>query len=202
MIHPKLLSKAVAILIMVFCMLQGCGKSASSHNPYVANMNDFSYSGQLTDDSCVFRVNALGEEVCVAEFQDWFVWVDYSAPWCSPCNSQAKVIKLLENEMGDTAVFLTVMTSETAEFQSIPTRKTAKRWAQRFRLNPARVVVANDKWGMTIPTHILFSPTGQTIYRAKGFHSKDQILEIMDRYMRDWKNWSENGAVADWMKTG
>ena len=202
MIRRKVIVGIMAISIISFCLLQGCGKSASSDNPYVANMSDFSYSGQLTDDGCVYRVNALGEEVCVAEFQDRFVWVDYTAPWCNPCISQAKVINQLEDELEDAAVLLTVITSETAEFQSIPKRKTARLWANRFKLNPARVVVATNRWGMTIPTHILFSPTGQTLYRSKGFHSKDQIREIMERYMRDWRNWSENGAVADWMKLG
>jgi thiol-disulfide isomerase/thioredoxin len=202
MMQRKFFLGIMAFSIISICLVQGCGKSASNDNPYVANMSDFSYSGQLTDDGCVYRVNALGEEVCVAEFQDRFVWVDYSAPWCNPCISQAKVINQLEDELEDAAVLLTVITSETAEFQSIPTRKTARLWAHRFRLDPARVVVATNRWGMTIPAHILYSPTGQTLYRAKGFHSKDQIREIMERYMRDWRNWSENGAVADWMKLG
>ena len=202
MIRTKLSPGIMAIAIIGYCLVQGCGKSASNNNPYVGNMNDVSYSGQWTDDVCVYRVNALGEEVCVAEFQEWFVRVDYAAPWCSPCSSQAKVIKPLEDELGDQAVFLTVMTSAGAEFQSIPTQQTAKGWAQRFGLDPARVIVATDKWGMTIPTHILFSPTGQTLYRAQGFHSKEQIRKIMNRYMRDWENWSENGAVADWMRAG
>jgi hypothetical protein len=165
MIRTKLFSKIMAIAVIGYCLVQGCGKSASNHNPYVGNMNDFSYSGQWTDDACVYRMNALGEEVCVAEF-------------------------------------LTVITSANAEYQSIPTQQTAKGWAQRFGLNPARVVAATDKWGMTIPTHILFSPTGQTLYRAQGFHTNKQIREIMDRYMRDWENWSDTGAVADWMRVG
>jgi len=198
----KIFPRILTIIVIGCCLVQGCVKSASNHNPYVGNMKDFSYSGQLTDDSCVYRMNALGEEVCVAEFQERFVWVDYSAPWCTPSSSQAKVIKALENEVEYQAVFLTVITSASAEFQSMPTQQTARRWARRFGLYPARVVVATDKWGMTIPTHILFSPTGQTLYRAQGFHSKKQIREIMDRYMRDWENWSDTGAVADWMRAG
>ena len=202
MTRTKLFSRIMAIAVIGYCLVQGCGKSASNHNPYVGNMNDFSYSGQWTEDACVYRMNALGEEVCVAEFREWFVWVDYAAPWCKPCSSQAKVIKPLEDELGDQAFFLTVITSANAEYQSIPTQQTAKGWAQRFGLNPARVVAATDKWGMTIPTHILFSPTGQTLYRAQGFHTNKQIREIMDRYMRDWENWSDTGAVADWMRVG
>ena len=202
MIRIGLFQRIMGISVIGCCLVLGCGKSASNNNPYVGNMNDFSYSGQRTDEGCVYRVNALGEEVCVGEFQERFVWVDYAAPWCKPCLSQATEIKTLEDELGDQSVFLTVVTSESIEYQSIPTRKTAKGWAQRFGLNPARVVVATDRWGMTVPTHILFSPTGQTLYRAQGFHSKEQILEIMDRYRRDWKNWSDTGAVAVWMRAG
>ncbi len=198
----KIFPCILTIIALGCCLVQGCVKSASNHNPYVGNMNDFSYSGQLTDDNCVYRMNALGEEVCVAEFQERFVWADYSAIWCAPCASQAKVIKALEDEAGYQAVFLTVITSASAESQSMPTQQTARRWARRFRLYPARVVVATDKWGMTVPTHILFSPTGQTLYRAQGFHSKKQIREILESYMRDWKNWSDTGTIADWMRAG
>jgi hypothetical protein len=53
-----------------------------------------------------------------------------------------------------------------------------------------------------IPTHILYSPTGQTLYRAKGFHSKEQLQEIMAGYIQDWEKWSENGTEAEWMWTG
>jgi hypothetical protein len=69
----------MAIAVIGYCLVQGCGKGASNHNPYVGNMNDFSYSGQWTDDACVYRMNALGKEVCVAEFQEWFVWVNIRA---------------------------------------------------------------------------------------------------------------------------
>jgi hypothetical protein len=55
---------------------------------------------------------------------------------------------------------------------------------------------------MTIPTHILYSPTGQTLYRAKGFLSKQQLQEIMAAYILDWENWSENGTEAEWMWSG
>jgi len=180
----------------------GCGKSGQRDNPYVGNMNDFSYSGQWSDEGCTFRVNALGEEVCVAIFEGQFVWTDYAAPWCRPCLAQAPIIKALKSELGDQVVFLTVITSAKSEFQSIPTQQTAEGWAQRFKLDRARVIAAQDRWGMTIPTHILFSPTGQTLYRSKGFLSKEQIQAIIAEYIRAWKNWSENGTIASWMKTG
>jgi hypothetical protein len=45
MIRTKLFSRIMAIAIIGYCLVQGCGKSASNHNPYVANMNDFSDTG-------------------------------------------------------------------------------------------------------------------------------------------------------------
>ena len=192
----------MAIGVFGCFLLQGCGRSMSEDNPYVGNMSDTSYSAQWTKKGGVYRVNALGHEVCVAVFKGKFVWADYAAPWCDPCILQAPVIRALERGLGDQIVFLTVITSETSEFRSIPTQKTARDWAQKFGLNPARVVIATDAWGMTIPTHILFSPTGQTLYRAKGFHSEDQIRTIMAGYIQDWRAWSEKGIVADWMTQG
>ena len=192
----------MALAVIGSCLVQGCGKSRSNDNPYVGNMDDYTYSGQRSDDGCIYRVNAHGEEICVAEFEGQFVWADYAAPWCRPCIAQAKIIKALETEFGDEVVFLTVITSETSEFQSIPTQQTASAWAQRFGLDPANVLAAADRWAMTIPTHILFSPTGQTLYRAKGFHSKAQLQEIMADYIQDWENWSENGTEAEWMRAG
>ena len=192
----------MALGVIGFCLVQGCGKSRSNDNPYVGNMDDYTYSGQRSDDGCVCRVNARGKEVCVAEFEGQFLWADYAAPWCRPCVAQAKIIKALETEFGSEVVFLTVITGETSEFQSIPTQQTANAWARRFGLNPANVVAATDRWGMTIPTHILFSPTGQTLYRANGFHSKEQLQEIMADYIQEWKNWSENGTEAEWMQSG
>ena len=138
----------------------------------------------------------------MAEFEGRFLWADYAAPWCQPCLAQAQVINALESKLGDRVVFLTVITSEKIEYQSIPSQQTAKSWAQRFNLNPARVIFATNRWGMTIPTHILFSPTGQTLYRSKGFLSQKQIQTIMADYIHDWENWSGNGTVADWMKNG
>ena len=202
MIRIKFFRWIVALGVIGFCLVQGCGQSRSNGNPYVGNMDDFTYSGQRSDDGCVYRVNARGEEVCVAEFEGQFVWADYAAPWCGPCVAQAKIIKALETEFEDEVVFLTVMTSAKNEFQSIPSQQTANAWARRFKLDPDKVVAATDRWGMTIPTHILFSPTGQTLYRAKGFHSKEQLREIMADYIRDWENWSDNGAEADWMRSG
>ena len=116
----------------------------------------------------------------MADLKEQFVWTDYAAPWCRPCLAQAPIINALKSEFGGQVVFLTVITSEKSEFQSIPTQQTAEGRARRFKLDRARVIVAKDRWGMTILTHILFSPTGQRLSRAKGFLSEEQIQTILD----------------------
>lgn len=176
------------------------GKNSAPDNPYIGNMKDFSYSGQRTAEGVVYRINAEGEKVSVIQFEGRFIWTNFAAPWCGNSASQAQVIKNLENSFGDEVVFLTVMTSASPEYESLPTRQTAKEWAQRFGLNPNKVVAAANLWAQTVPTHILYSSTGQTLYRSKGYMSHDQIKDILSRYMQDWKNWADNGKKADWMR--
>ena len=77
-----------------------------------------------------------GNMVAIEEFKGRFVWADYAAPWCRPCISQAQAIKEVEKSLGEGVVFLTVMTSATEEYASIPDQHTAKAWANRFGLNP------------------------------------------------------------------
>ena len=189
------------IALVALILICGCGEQRP-RSPYLGNMSDFSYAGQRTAEKIVYRVNALGEMVSVVEFEGSFVWADYAAPWCKPCAAQAQVIRRLENAFGDEVVFLTVMTSASPEFESIPTQETARAWSQRFGLNPNRVVAATNQWAKYIPTHILFSPEGQTLYRITGYIPTDQIKSILSRYMKDWKNWSENAVIADWMRFG
>jgi len=187
------------MFLLASALIYGCGK-AEPDNPYLGNMSDFSYGGQRKTGEILYRVNALREMVSVADFEGSFVWADYAATWCKPCVAQAQVIKGLENRFGDQVVFLTVMTSASAEFESIPTAKTARAWAQRFGLDPNRVVAANNLWAMRIPTHILYSPEGQTLYRFTGYLPADKIRSTLSQYMKDWENWSEKGLTAAWMR--
>lgn len=187
------------LIFVTLGLICGCGEEKPD-NPYVGNMSDFSYGGQRKAEKVIYRVNANGGMVSVVEFEGCFVWADYAAPWCKPCVAQAQVIKGLEKAYGDEVVFLTVMTSASPEFQSIPTQETARAWTHRFGLDPHRVLAAKNLWGMTIPTHILYSPEGQTLYRSTGYMSADQIRSILSKYVKDWKNWSENAAITDWMR--
>ena len=191
-------------LVPVACLMALiCGCEQQQHgpdNPFIGNMDDYSYSGQRSPNHVTSRMSANGKQVSIVDFEGRFVWADYAAPWCGPCAPQAKAIKRLENAYGDKVVFLTIMTSESPEYEDIPTVQTARAWAQRFGLNPDRVVFATNLWAWTIPTHILYSPEGQTLYRSTGYLAADEIKSILTRYAQDWEIWSKIGQKASWMR--
>jgi len=95
-------------------------------------------------------------------------------------------------------IFLTVMTSLEG-YGSPATQETARKWAERFQLRAERVLAA-DLTSMTIPAHILFSPTGQTLYRHTGLLTAEEIKQILSDRTRDWARWWDSGTKSDWMK--
>lgn len=163
-------------------------------------MSDHSYAAQLSNGTCLERPDATGRHQCIDRFAGKFVWADYAAPWCQPCLVQARVIKKLEAELGQHIVFLTVMTSVEPEYQSIPTVETARDWSNRFGLEPSRVVVADNLWGMAIPTHILYSPKGQSLYRSSGYMTGASIREVINERTADWLEYEQTGRRARWMR--
>ena len=163
-------------------------------------MSDHSYAAQLADGECLLRPDANGEETCIDRFAGTFVWADYAAPWCQPCLVQARTLKKLDQELGDQIVFLTVMTGVTADYESIPTVETAREWSDRFGLDPSRVVVADNLWGLAIPTHVLYSPTGQSLYRSSGYMTGASIRRIIEERTADWIEFNETGRRAPWMR--
>ena len=160
----------------------GCEKS--TEYPYVGDMEDRSYSGRRGRP---YSPTADGGTLALEDFTGKFVWVEYAAPWCGPCTRQAPIIKKLEGEFSSGVVFVTVITSAQAGLgRPTATAATARAWAQRFGLEP-RKVVASDLWTFTIPQHILYSPEGQTLYRKEGLHSESQVREVLALAMREWQ---------------
>ncbi len=200
----KRLNLTPAATAGLLLLAAGCGDfetgTRSADNPYLGNMNDTSYSAQVTADRIVKRVSASGRQVCVNEFKGRYVWADYAAPWCKPCSAQAKAIKSLEKRLEGQVVFLTVMTGNSPKYEDVATRGNAQAWARRFGLNPDRVVAADNLWAWTVPTHILYSPRGHTLYRSTGYLPAEKIAATITRYMRDWDNWAANGQKAQWMR--
>ena len=192
-------SSLLSAILALIPLAVGCGPGEGHEYPHVGIMDDVSYSGQRTSSGIMKRPNAHGKGVSLDQFEGSFIWVDYAAPWCSPCAPQSGTIHKLENAFGDEVVFVTVMTSDASGGNSKPTPQTAMGWAKRFGLDPRRVLAA-DLWTMTIPHHILFSPKGQTLYRTEGQLFEEQIRVMLQQYMSDWKDWDKSGSVADWMR--
>lgn len=178
------------LLALVQMLLLGCDE-APQVSPVVGNMADTSYYGLRNLE----RLNGLGQPVTMAQFGGRFVWADYAAPWCSTCFPQSENVKSLDEALGQqSVVFITVMTSDRGGSPSKPaTVATAKRWADRFRLDAARVLVANLS-SMTLPKHILFSPDGQVLFEHIGYLSVSEIQTILGKYMAAWEDWRDYGA--------
>jgi hypothetical protein len=191
---------AVFALILGVILMAGCGGDESPRNPHVGNMDDYSYSDQVKPAGIMYRVSASGKQVSIGQFKGWFVWADYAAPWCQPCVPQATAIKSLERSLGDRVVFLTVITSASEKYEDVPDQQTAMAWAQRFGLDPDRVLAATNLWAWKIPTHILYSPKGQTLYRWTGYLPAEEIQSLLNRYIIDWERWDRTGEKAGWMR--
>jgi hypothetical protein len=145
------------------------------------------------------RVSASGARVRMEQFEGRFVWAEYAAPWCSSCAGQAAVIRRLNASRGRETVFLTILTSDVGGYGHPATRKTARRWARKHRLDPKRVLAA-DLTGQVIPRHILFSPEGQMLFLRTGYMPADEIRAVIAQRSSDWKLWQQTGELAEWMR--
>ncbi len=126
------------------------------------------------------------------------MWADYAAPWCKPCTWQTPVTKSVEESLGDEVVFLTVMTGQSEKYNDHATVDTAKAWARRFGLDPARVVAA-ELWFKTVPEHRFYSPEGHTLFVHVGALTADQIRDVIGYYREGYETWKTGGTAADWM---
>lgn len=173
--------------------LFGCTGGDSGGDLYLQNMNDFSYGGRRDK---VIGTSASGETVKLSQYSGKFVWVDFSAPWCGPCRRQASVIKNLESRYTDRVVFLTLMTSDNSPREPA-TVQTALAWAKQYGLDPRHVMTSSERTRV-IPTHLVFSPAGQTLYFESGVHSESLIKSRLAGMMREWNTWrvDNEGSIS------
>lgn len=186
--------------IFVCLCITACTNDVSKNDPYVGNMLDTSYAGQVTPSRIIYRVNGKGKDVAINQYAGRFIWADYAAFWCSACTPQSRVIKRLHDSNPEKVAFLTIITSVVAgPNESPPDEKAAKDWAGKFNLDPNHVVAATDQWARYVPAHVFYSPEGHTLYKHKGGMTKDQILQVMKKYIPEWEEWKEYGSRAEWM---
>ena len=172
------------IAVLATLALTGGCESQRQSDPYVGNMDDFSYAGRRAK---TYGPSASGETIRIADFKGRFVWIDYAAPWCGPCTQQSRVIHQLEKAYGDKVVFLTMLTSDASP-SSPATRATARVWARKFGLDPTRVT-PSPEWHRTIPQHVVFSPLGQTLDWKVGLLGNAQIRALLAEHMNAWQRW-------------
>lgn len=166
------------ILLGTLVFLSACDSETSSKDPYLDNLDDTSYANRRDKSYPA----ADGQALYFADFAGDFVWVDFAAPWCPPCAPQAQVIRRLEYTTPGVA-FVTMVTSDR-EPMSAATESTARAWAGRFRLDPARVAACGET--RVIPSHMLFSPEGQLLYWSEGTHSMAQIQAVLSEEIPQW----------------
>ncbi|BAP86032.1 thioredoxin [Paucilactobacillus hokkaidonensis JCM 18461] len=82
---------------------------------------------------------------------------DFWATWCGPCRMQSPVVEQLSKDMGDQVTFNKMDVDE----------------------NPATA----QKFGiMSIPT-LLVKKDGQVVDSIVGYHSKEQLQQILGQYL-------------------
>lgn len=138
-------------------------------------------TGDVTPGSVVpaapgHYLTASGREVTLQAYQGQYLWVDHAAAWCGYCEPQTRTLVGLEQRYGDRLAFLTVVTG-TDQVMQPPTAATARAWADRFGLDPERVLArfTTD----TLPYHVLYSPRGEVLYQGSGLYDTARIIEIL-----------------------
>lgn len=88
------------------------------------------------------------------ETQEGVVLVDFWAPWCGPCRTQAPILEQLDGEVDEDELRIYKMNVDENP-----------NTARQFGI-------------MSIPT-LLFKKDGQVVKQVAGVHTKDQIKAIL-----------------------
>jgi len=181
-----LIITCISILFVISnSLLLPSSQRVSQADPYLGNAADHSYAGLVMPSKNVSRQSANGGWVTMDQFSGQYIWAEYAAPWCSACTPQTQASHQVERDYSGRVTFVTIMTSEAGENNkppTVPTLNTAIRWAEKFNLNKDRVLVATNLWSRTVPHHILFSPSGQTLYKHTGGLTTQQMKDVIDQY--------------------
>jgi len=149
-------------------------------DPTLGDLTDHSYSGHR---GRLLGINGDGVALRLDDFAGAFLWVDMEGPWCATSITQARTIRAVTASRPD-VTFLTLVTSDR-EPLSTPDQGSARRWASAHGLPPARVAAYDST--MTVPHHILYSPTGQTLLRHTGYLPPAQLQAILADQIQRWQ---------------
>ncbi|MGX7107387.1 thioredoxin [Hutsoniella sourekii] len=101
-------------------------------------------------------VQALTDNQFNEKTAEGLVLVDFWAPWCGPCRMQSPVVDELSEELEGQVDFYKMNVDEEAKV------------AQEFGI-------------MSIPT-LLIKKDGQVVDKLIGFHDKQRLSEILNKY--------------------
>jgi len=174
----------VAVVVTIACAIWMAAQAPPvvgrrAIDPSLGDLTDHSYSGHR---GRVLGINGEGAALRLDDFAGTFLWVDMEGPWCTTSTTQAQTIRALAASRAD-VTFLTLVTSDR-EPLSTPDQESARRWASTHGL-PSAHVVAYDST-MTVPHHILYSPTGQTLLRHTGYFPPEQVQTILADQIHRW----------------
>lgn len=111
------------------------------------------------------RLDAMGHNRRLAEWQGRPVLVAYGAEWCRDCPA---LVAAVENAAAPAnLVVLHMLTSAAAGYGHPPGVADAAAWAQRFGLPPERVWAA-DLTAKRLPAWVLFDHEGRVIAEQYG----------------------------------
>ena len=102
-------------------------------------------------------VQSLNDSNFVEKTNEGVVLVDFWAPWCGPCRMQSPVIDALDEELGDKVTFAKVDVDENPNT------------ARQFGV-------------MSIPT-LIVKKDGEVVNKVIGYHSKEQLEELLEQYL-------------------
>lgn len=121
-------------------------------------------------------IDATGKKVLLSDYAGEYLWVDYAAEWCSYCGPQTRTLQDLERSYGDKISFLTIVAG-TEKVMEPPTAETAMNWANRYNLDPEKVLAYFST--NTLPYHILYSPSGTILFQGSGLYNSGKITNLL-----------------------
>lgn len=169
----------IAAISLAFVLIAGCGGESRVGEFYTR----WDESGACTSgDTSPWGRSAAGVDLSPCDFSGSFVWVNYTALWCSASLNQALEFNQLARRGRENAVFITVLTGGR-KVATPATAADAGEWAERFGLDKQRVVSEGESY-RTIPQHLLIGPDGRTWFRYVGFLGHEEILALLEDFQQ------------------